>query len=258
MKVYLAIARVTARSVLAYRGAYALGIAGSCFQLLATTALWTALLAGGASIGGFDLPEMKAYLLVGFATGLIGTLVGDWVLANRIRDGQVALDLVKPIDTQKVFFAQNCGGLGLEIVFIAVVSGVFVLLAGPMPGPADGWLFAASLAFVLPIRFGITFLTTMLVFWTENHHGVVWARDGVAAVLSGAIVPLAMMPGWLQSAAAVLPFAGLTSTPALIYLGKAPNPGLLIAIQAGWAVALWYLARFAFRGASRQITIHGG
>jgi ABC-2 type transport system permease protein len=32
----------------------------------------------------------------------------------------------------------------------------------------------------------------------------------------------------------------------------------LIALQAGWAVALWLFARWAFRSALRQLTVHGG
>ncbi|NUT37640.1 MAG: antibiotic ABC transporter permease [Hamadaea sp.] len=260
MKVYVTMARNSMQSTFAYRTAYAMGTAASCFQLVATVALWSALLAGGAEMGGFDLAEMKAYLLVGFATGWLGNAVGEWTLANRIRDGQVALDLVKPIETQKLMFAQVLGGFPIELSIIAVVCAGFVAFAGPVPGPQNPGLLVVSLLLVLPVRFGIAFLTTQLVFWTQNFHGVAWARNAVGAVLSGALVPLALMPGWLQATAAVLPFASLTSTPALIYLGKVSTAEAyaLIGVQVFWGLALWVLARWAFRVASRQVTVHGG
>jgi ABC-2 type transport system permease protein len=79
-------------------------------------------------------------------------------------------------------------------------------------------------------------------------------------VLSGSLVPLALMPSWLRATAAVLPFASLTSTPALIYLGKVGGTAAvsLVGIQAFWAAALWLLGHSVFRAASRQVTIHGG
>jgi len=260
VKAYLRVARISMLGTFAFRTAYAMGAAASCFQLVATVALWSALLAGGGSMGGFSLPEMKAYLLIGFVTGWLGNAVGEWTLANRIRDGQVALDLVKPIDTQKLMFAQTLGGLPMELIMIVTVGGGFVLLAGPMPGPDNVALLLLSLAFVMPIRFCISFLTTQLVFWTQNFHGVAWARNALGLVLSGTLIPLSLMPGWLQATASVLPFASLTSTPALIYLGKVglSEAFLLIGVQAFWCVALWYLARSAFRVASRQVTVHGG
>jgi ABC-2 type transport system permease protein len=253
-------ARNSMNSTFAFRTAFGMAAVAACFQLVATVALWTALLANGGSIGGFTLPEMKAYLLVGFATGWLGEAVGEWVLANRIRDGQVALDLVKPIETQKMMFAQTLGGLPMELIMIVTVGTGFVLLAGPMPGPSNLPLLLLSLVFVMPIRFCISFLTTQLVFWTQNFHGVSWARNAIGAVLSGTLVPLSLMPAWLQSTATVLPFASLASTPALIYLGKVSTSTawLLIGVQAFWVVALWFGSRVAFRAASRQVTVHGG
>ncbi|NUR71623.1 MAG: antibiotic ABC transporter permease [Hamadaea sp.] len=260
MKPYRTMARNSMQSTFAFRTAFLMAAVAACFQLVATVALWSALLSNGGSIGGFTLPEMKAYLLMGYVTGWLGNAIGEWVLANRIRDGQVALDLVKPIETQKMMFAQTLGGLPMELIMIVTVGAGFVLVAGPMPGPSNIPLLMLSLVFVMPIRFCIAFLTTQLVFWTQNFHGVSWARNAVGAVLSGSLVPLSLMPTWLQTTAAVLPFASLTSTPALIYLGKVSTPTayLLIGVQAFWVVALWFLARVAFRAASRQVTVHGG
>jgi ABC-2 type transport system permease protein len=112
----------------------------------------------------------------------------------------------------------------------------------------------------VPTRFTLGFLTALVVFWTQNFHGVAWARDAVSQVLSGSLVPLALMPDWLRTAAAVLPFAGLTSAPALIYLSKVDGSAALslVGLQALWVLVLWFGAQLAFRGAARQVTVHGG
>lgn len=260
MKPYLTMARLSMQTTFAYRQAFVMGMAASCLVLVAQVALWGALLSGGVQLGGFSLFEMKAYLLVAFATGWLGDAVGEWALANRIRDGHVAIDLVRPIATQRLMFAQVAGGFPMELIIIGVVAGGFVLLAGPIPAPHHPLLLVISLLLVVPLRFTLGFLTALVVFWTENFHGVAWARNAVQQVFSGSLVPLAVMPGWLAGTAAVLPFASLTSTPALIYLGKVDSAGALslVGLQVFWVAALWLLAQVSFRGASRQVTIHGG
>ena len=260
MRAYATMARLSMRTTFAYRQAYALGTAASCLGLVASLALWSALLSSGAQLGGFTLTEMKGYMLVTFATNWLGNAVGEWSLANRIRDGQVAIDLVRPIATQRLMFAQVAGGFPVEVLIIGGAAAGFVLLAGPVPAPQRPLLLSVSLLLVIPLRFGIGFLTALVVFWTENFHGVAWARNAVSQLLSGSLVPLALMPQWLQVTAAVLPFASLTSSPALIYLGKVDTAGALglVGLQIFWTVAIWFGAQLAFRGASRQVTVHGG
>jgi ABC-2 type transport system permease protein len=259
MKAYLTTARLSMQSCFAYRKAYALGTVASCLGLIASVALWRALL-GGGQMGGFTLYEMKAYALVSFATNWLGNAIGEWTFANRIKDGQVAIDLVRPVSTQRLMFAQVVGGLPMEAMIIGVVAVGFAFLAGPIPPPHNPILLLISLLLVIPIRFTLGFLTALLVFWTQSFHGVAWARGAVSQVLSGSLVPLTLMPVWLRSTAAVLPFASLTSTPALIYLGKVDGVAALslVGLQAFWSVALWFTAQLAFHGASRQVTIHGG
>ncbi|BCJ66324.1 ABC transporter permease [Polymorphospora rubra] len=257
---YTRLATTTVRATFAHRLSIGLGTIGVIFQLVAMVALWTALLADGARIGGYSLPEMKGYLLVGFATGVVGRGLGEHVMAERIRSGAVALDLVKPLDYQKMRFAEVLGGLVIEIMVIVAVGAAFVTLAGPVQAPVRPDLLLLSLVAVVPIKFLIIYLSTMLCFWTQNYHGLAWTRTALTQLLSGALVPLALLPGWLAATAAVLPFAAITSTPALIYTGKATGTGalLLIGYQFLWAAGLWILARLAWRTAVRQLTVHGG
>ena len=81
-------------------------------------------------------------------------------------------------------------------------------------------------------------------------------------MLSGALVPLSFFPGWLQSVAAVLPFASLASTPGLIYLGQVDGAAARRGssrIQLVWVVVLWVGGAADLAAArSRQVTIHGG
>lgn len=259
---YLAVARISMRRLLAYKFSSALGWIGGGTYLVASFAVWRALLDQG-SMGGYDWETMKAYLLIAWATTSLGSAVGDWRMADRILWGHVATDLTKPIDYQRARFAEQCGGLVVELIAIAVAVTAVVLFAGGAPLPASlsaGALFVASFVLIIPLKFVITYLISMLCFWTQNFMGLSWAKHAVVTLFSGAVVPLALLPQWLQSTAAVLPFTGVTATPAALYLGQATGSEALrlLMIQLAWVVGLWFAARFIWRGALRALTIHGG
>jgi len=261
MRGYRALARATARAALTYRFSLVLGMGAVLVQLVALLAIWHVLLAQ-APVNGFTWPQMRAYLLVAFAAGTLVSILGDFRMAFRILDGDVALDLVKPIDYQKARLAESLGGLWIELLLIGVVVGVTLALTGGVDAPAAPLLalFAASMLLLVPLKFLIVYVSTLACFWTQNYMGVQWARLAVVNLLSGALIPLVYLPHWLATMAQWSPFAGLTSTPALIFLGRVGvRDGLvLVLVQLIWVLALWFGARLVWRKALRRLTVNGG
>ncbi len=261
MRGYRALVRATARAALAYRLNLLLGLGAVIVQLVALLAVWRVVLAQ-SSVNGFTWPQMRAYLLVAFAAGTVVSLMGDFRMAFRILDGDVALDLVKPVDYQKARLAEAIGGLWIEVILIGVVVGVTLAVTGGVDAPAGPAfaLFAVSMLLLVPLKFLIVYVSTLTCFWTQNFIGVQWARLAVVNLFSGALIPLAFLPGWLATVAQWSPFAGLTSTPALIFLGRiGVGDGLtLVAVQLGWVVVLWFGARLVWRAGLRRLTVNGG
>jgi len=261
MRGYRALIRATARAALTYRFNLLLGLGAVLVQLVSLLAVWRVILAD-SPVNGFTWPQMRAYLLVAFAAGTMVSLMGDFRMAFRILDGDVALDLVKPIDYQKARFAEAVGGLWIEVVLIGVVVGITLAVTGGVDTPAGSALalFAVSMLLLVPLKFLIVYVSTLTCFWTQNFMGVQWARLAVVNLLSGALIPLAYLPGWLATVAQWSPFAGLTSTPALIFLGRVGvREGLqLVAVQLAWVVVLWFGARLVWRAGLRRLTVNGG
>lgn len=258
---YWALTRASMRSTLRYRFSFFMGMLGMLFQLLALFAVWRVLI-GDATIGGFSWPEMRAYLLVAFSCGIIVNSFADWRMAYRIESGMVSLDLVKPIDYQLARLAEIVGGILVELGMAAVVWISVLAVGGALPTPSPGGfaLFLLSLALVIPLKFLIAYMSGLACFWTHHYNGVRWTQLAVVGLLSGSMIPIAFFPGWLATAAAWLPFAGVASTPGLIFVGRVDGTEALrlVALQAGWAVLLWWLARRAFGSAVRRLTVHGG
>jgi ABC-2 type transport system permease protein len=258
---YWALVRASLRSTLRYRLSFFMGMIGMVFQLIALLAVWRVLV-DGSTLGGFTWPQMRAYLLVAFTCGIVVSSLADWRMAYRIESGMVALDLVKPIDYQLARAAEILGGILVELAMAAVVWVSVILLGGGLPVPPPGRLalFVVSLALVIPLKFLITYVCGLACFWTQHYNGVRWAQLAVVGLLSGSLIPISFFPGWLATIAAWSPFAGMASTPGLIFVGRVDGVEALrlVALQAGWAVLLWVFARWAFRSAVRRLTVHGG
>jgi ABC-2 type transport system permease protein len=257
----VAMARTAFRSLVAYQMSFLFSLMAAAVSALAMLYLWRSVLASGAR-GGFTWPDMKAYLLVAFVAGSLVSAYVDYRIAGRIREGDVALDFVKPVGYHRARFAETLGFGVYELFTGVVVAAVVALVFGGIRGVQSGSLvpFLVSAVLVLPLRFGIVYISGLVVFWTRNYIGVQAGRIALVTLFSGALVPLALFPDWLHTLANFLPFAGMASTPALIYVGHLTGSDAWVAVlvQAAWVIGLW-LAGTAFWGfASRKVTIHGG
>jgi ABC-2 type transport system permease protein len=262
MRAYVGLGRAALRGLLNYQAGFLFGALATVFGALAMLYLWQAVLSHGHQVAGFTWPLMKAYLLVTYVAGSLVSNYTDYRMAIRIRDGDVALDLVRPVDYQSARFAETAGVALYELGTASIVVAAAIILFGGVTAPADGnlGLFVVSAMLVLPLRFGIVYSTALATFWTKNYVGVNAARVALVTMLSGAVVPLAFFPDWFREVLMLLPFAGMASTPALVYIGtlRGGDAVMAVAVQAFWALALWWCARRLWSAASRQLTVHGG
>jgi ABC-2 type transport system permease protein len=260
LSVDLALAVVALKRRLAYRLNWVFSVVLGGGELLVSLTLWGTILAEQGSVAGYDWDAMRTYYVIGFVTGTFIFSGSD--TAQRILDGSVAIDLLKPVDFQRARAAEFYGGLAGSLPTMAVGLTIALIFFTPLPPAsfAAGLLTLVSIALIAPIAFSVVYLSTMLCFWTRSYQGVMWARQTVVAFFSGAMVPLAIMPEPMQVLAWCLPFVHFTTTPSQIYLGRVDALGALglIAAQLAWVVALWFLGRWLWSRAVRAVTIHGG
>jgi ABC-2 type transport system ATP-binding protein len=165
---------------------------------------------------------------------------GSLDLTERIRTGDVAIDLHRPADLQGWWLADDLG----RAWFALLSRGTLPLLAGSLVftlhwPPLTTWAaFAGALVLALLVSFGLRYLVSLAVFWLHDDRGI----HGISLVTSmffcGLIVPLVVFPGRLGTVAHLLPWAALVQLPADVYLGKRTDLLDVYAFQAGWAAAL--------------------
>jgi ABC-2 type transport system permease protein len=257
----MAFATIAFKRKIAYKGTWLFSVVFGGFSLLAGLAVWSHLI-GDGELGGYDWDAMKAYLIIGFLTSTLAWAGSDWEMANRILDGMVSIDLTKPVDFQRARAAEYIGGMAASVpaAIIGTAAAVLIFQPAPPASPLAAALTVLSLLFIFPLAFGINYLAVMACFLTQRYLGIQWARDCILAFFSGLMIPIALMPFWLQTLAWWLPFVHFTTTPASIYLGRVGTGGALglIVVEAAWSIGLLLLSRLIWGRLVKKVTIHGG
>jgi ABC-2 type transport system permease protein len=223
--------------------------------------LWTALYAQNAAPIDLPLHGMITYATVALLMSLILEVDGTRLIREKVREGTIATDLMKPISLPLYFFSDGVGQTLLHAVLI-VPSLLFALLIVHVDVPAPPVIAAFLLSFLIGygVNFFLNFLMNLIAFWTLETFGVQmiirWASD----LLSGQIIPLTFFPGLLGRLVFALPFAAIYSTPLLIYVGIIPPAdwALNFGIQAMWLVIFAALSSVVWRAASNRVVIQGG
>ncbi|WP_234414317.1 ABC transporter permease [Paenibacillus sp. CAA11] len=262
-KKYRSIMNRSLQNVLAYRTSYIITFLSNFVNLAAIYFLWQGIYHGREELGGYSWDQMKTYLLVTFLANSVLSWYSETSISGKILDGSVSVDLLKPIDFQKARLAETLGSSLLEGTMGLILIGLFTLFVSGIPLPSSPMiylLFAISLLAAMLVKFGVVYLAALLCFWSTGSMGIVWTRIAVTNLLSGALVPLAFFPGWLERLAWFLPFQSIVHTPTMIFLEQASMPEMLglLGVQCFWGAVLWLAGKAMWSWAVRQVTIHGG
>lgn len=260
---YLSLILSAAQQAAAYRGRIALSTLGNGIWIVAVFYLWRSVYAGSSQVAGYDWEAMRTYLVLAYSVNALLSFASTARLYTLVRTGEIAQELLRPIDYLK---AQLAIALGSALIEGLMSAGLALVIAIPAIGirpPASieaALLFLPSVALGFVIKFLISFMFALLCFWTVNGAGLYWAHTAVTNLFSGALVPLAFFPDWLRAIAAWAPFQGIIATPLAIYQGQVSGWELAsaLALQLVWIMLLWGLAQVLWRPAIRSLDIQGG
>lgn len=223
--------------------------------------LWTALYRQNAAPPDIPLHAMITYATVALLMSLVLEIDGTRAIREKIREGTIATDLMKPISLPLYFFSDGFGQTVFHALMIVPSLALALLLVHvDVPNAAALAAFAISFAFGYLVNFFLNFLMNVVAFWTLETFAIQlmvrWASD----LLSGQILPLAFFPGVLGTIVANLPFAAIYSTPLRIYIGELPAGewAAAIAAQAAWVILFAAIAAVVWRSAERRVVVQGG
>ena len=125
MRVYLEVARLSFRRYSTYRVATLAGVfTNTVFGFIMASVLRAAL--GNRTIGGLDADKATAFTFVAQAMLMAALVLGDFEHVDRVRTGEVAVELLRPIDYAWFRLAADLG----RSAFYAVARGIPPFLVG--------------------------------------------------------------------------------------------------------------------------------
>jgi ABC-2 type transport system permease protein len=190
----------------------------------------------------------------------------DGDLLSGITNGNVAYELCRPYDLFSFWYVRM---LALRLANAALRCLPILAVAFFLPGdyrlslPVSGAafvMFLLSLTIALFLISAISMFIYILTFITLSSTGSRLIIGVAAEFLQGAVIPIPLMPAWLQGVMNWFPFRYVSDLPFRIYSGNISGADALaqVGIELLWAVGLFALGAWAFRRVLRRVVVQGG
>lgn len=265
MKLFWSFARQAFHRGAMYRLEFWLMVLNNFVWMFSAYWLWRVLYTQKAGAFNVSMDQMVTYALVSsvISIALRPSSNVAFMIAEKIKSGEIVMDILKPLDFHLHILARNVGEtlfftvfVGLPTLFIA-----YFLLGMRLPvSPEAGFLFLISVVIGYGVLFSLSYLFGLLSIFTVDIRNIWWAYTSTTRFFSGSEIPLWLFPLFLSRAADLLPFKCAYAIPLSIYIGKF-GPGEIaggLALQVFWLLALVIAGRLLWRLAHRRLTIQGG
>ena len=263
MRAYWSFVSARFRMMLQYRAAAAAGFGTQLFWGLIRVMIFAAFYRSTAARQPMTYEQVVTYVWLSQATFALMPFGVDADVREMIRSGNVAYEMLRPLDLYGAWFcralAWRAAATLLRAVPMFIVAGLFLGLQPPASvGAALAWALATLMALLLSCA--MTSLSNISMLWTISGQGVAQLLPTAVYFLSGMVIPLPLLPDWLQSALAVLPFRGIIDTPLRLYMGHIPlaEAAPAFASQAVWILLLLAGGRALLARGKRRLVIQGG
>lgn len=263
MRKYWEMVKTAMKVSTAYHAWYWANMAGAILRLVIVYYFWHAVYHNRTEVGAMTLETMITYQVLAMLLGNYSTSGAGSELSRLIREGGVAIELMRPYDLLTKTVASE---IGYKIVatFQSTIPLVIIgFLCMGLQRPAS---WEAGVLFVVSAMLGVLLATFfeqivgVLAFWTVNVFGLSMLKNAVLLFFTGAMVPISLFPQWLQTLSTYLPFQAMVYLPVSIYTGKIAGADayLALGLQVLWILGILAVVRGFWAVAVRKVTIFGG
>ncbi len=255
------------QEMVVYRVNFLFFLLGEIMKCFVMFFVWKAVFdsSDGTTIYGFTYENMVVYLFISFLSGYLTYSDGSYVIGKEILDGSIAMRMIKPVDFDMCFLFQELGGKILQvlILFVPITAGVeiyrFIITGEILFNIPLFLLFVLSMVLAYLINFFFNLSYGFLAFYLKNLWGTDIIKGVIIDFLSGATIPLAFMGGF-GKVLGYLPFASLSYTPVMIYMGmySAGEIAFYLSLQVLWLVAFIAVSKLILHLAMKRLVVHGG
>jgi ABC-2 type transport system permease protein len=226
--------------------------------LVVFAALWgSATAARGGEIAGYDYTALMWYVVGAEAAVVAMNPRLIETIGSAIGDGTIATEMLRPASVVGFRMAAELGEAVVRLLCVTIVGAVFaVIVVGPPPGLGAAVLAAPAAVLAVMCSLAAQHAFAAAAFWLDDAKSSWFLYQKLIFLLGGMLLPLELLPSWLEQAARGLPFLAMAYVPARLLSGHAEAE--LLVVQGAWLVALAAAATYAFRVGERRLQVVGG
>ncbi len=263
MKPYLTMVKGALLTWIVYRFGFFFTLVGNLLYMTLIFYLWKSIYKGSETLRGMTFDQAFIYLALAGSLFILFKTYTDWSIANRVVDGSLIIDLIKPLDFQFITLARTAGITLFNMLMITVPSilVVFLVFGAEMRLGIGLFFFPLALVNAFLISFALDFAVGLTAFYTESLWGISMTKEIVTTLLSGALIPLQFFPDAAQRILKLLPFQAIYNVPLTMVISPDLGTGTYLqslAVQLFWVALLFLLSRWFYTRAFRVLTVSGG
>ena len=260
---YLAVARMGVASNLQYRTGHYFFLLGMIAEPVIYLVVWTTIAdQQGGEVQGLSAGYFAAYYIVWTLVRNMNIVFGAPYWEYRIREGELNRDLLRPVLPLHYDIAWFAGWKVVMILLWLPLAFGLSLVFDPTldPRPAEIVTFAIAIWGAYLIRTMLQESLGMLCFWTTRGAAIFDLFMTIELLLSGRLVPLPLMPDWVQEISRFLPFQWAFYFPIESLVGDLSNTELVrgLFVQLLWILIGLAIFRVAWKYAIRRYSAVGG
>jgi ABC-2 type transport system permease protein len=244
-----------------YRAAMIIWLIGRVIEALVFLSVWTAVARSqGGQVGGFSVGDFAAYYITMM---MMSHLTFTWFMFEfefRVRSGSFSPLLLQPLHPIHRDIAMNISYKFMTLVVMLPTMFLMIWIFDPIFHTPTWAIWAAVpvvlLAFLM--RFFIEWALALVALWTTRTAAANQIYFAAILFFSGQMAPLSLMPEWIQTLAAILPFRWMMAFPTELLLGRLTPDEVLwgMVVQVVWLGLAWGMMALTWtRGIKRYSAV---
>jgi ABC-2 type transport system permease protein len=218
-----------------YRAAIYMYTLGMVAEPVIYLVVWTTIAESqGGTVQGIGVEQFAAYYIVWTFVRAMNIVFTPYGWEWRIREGALSGHLLRPLHPIHYDLAWFAGGkVPWLVLYLPIGVGLaFIFHPNLHPRPLEIVVFLIAIWGAYLIRSLNNFILGMITIWTTRASAIFEVWFLAELLLSGRLLPLTLMPDWVQSLANWFPFKWTFYFPIESLVGDLSNSDLLKGLGA--------------------------